>query len=530
MKTLVLAHTHDIPLPPAPSREQQAAVKAYRHDQTQIEVDLLYPINSTGAEQKKIKAELFFYVPNSLGELSKVCDKSQFYRGITNYFRFKSPDLKRLNINILSDLKDYLRVAKQVALSSDEVSRYSKEVRLFASGLNRMLKDIQQNLGNHHDSQLLDELLGLQADVTWFRDHIVDPLRQARLWLPKDLRKIVLLCDEYISNRIHYSLSQEFKTLKSMAGERSKLSRSMLEILKSEADYRKSMNKVFFLGGDEPSDREYLSYRDSLLKKHVSRPLYIESNRRAQGSVYRNMVAAFGAALAACWTTVMELKVYRESLGEDIGLEFFMVVAIGILIYVFKDRIKDLSKEYFNEKLKKHLPDYKSDLTHPDLRSRGNRLGFYEECLRYIKSDRVPDDIKFVRKLKGRRDIESHHLESVIHYEKKICLEQKLICEAWPDAHSIKEVFRFNLHDLLRNLADPLKNLTVFDVEDGPVDLGVPRNYHINMVIRVSTDEDMNILHYRAVINKTGILRLEEVVSFGEIQVDHDWWEVVSNL
>lgn len=521
-------------------RPISSTVHAHRHDKTQIEIDLQFILDDLlplGPKQPLV-SEIFFYIPKSLGELSKVCDRDQFYRGVTNYFRFSTPELN--HGELLARLLKSIEASRQNDLEPVMQECFHNDACIFANSIYRQIKFVRErlidpDLPRDQYADCILRLKVLKKDIQRFRQSVVLDVKKPSLWFPKNLRKVVLHADEYISNRIQHSFSTGYKQLHEAdeGGDRSYF--ELMDLLSSflieEQYYRESMKEYFFIATTTQRSREYFSYRDSLLKKFVSQPLYIETNRKPQGNLYRNIVAAIGAALAACWTMLMDLRVYKDTRGQDIGFEFVMVVFLGVLIYVFKDRIKDLSKEYFNEKLKKFLPDFKSKLVHRGFRaSSQGYIGEYEECLRYLAENRAPEDIQLVRKLHGRRDLSARYMESVIHYEKKITLDPAFILQARHQLRSIKEVFRFNVSDLLKNLADPLKNLTVFDSEDGPVDVGLPRTYHINMILRMTVGSEAYISHYRAVINKAGIMRLEPVVEFGDIHYHLDHSSLNSSL
>jgi hypothetical protein len=220
-------------------------------------------------------------------------------------------------------------------------------------------------------------------------------------------------------------------------------------------------------------------------------------------------VASFAAALAASWNTMLNLSSYRSASSKDFGFSMFAIIAFGVGVYVTKDRIKDITKEYFNQKLKKYLPDYRVNMSYlASPNDKSIRIGHYDEVLRYLKLDGLPQEVAFLRDFKPRRDTSIKMDESVILYSKDIEIDFKAMGIAFPEVRKIEEVLRFNLGNFLKNLSDPWKSLSIFELDKGPLELRAPRVYHLNMILHVR-ETATQLAHYRVILDKNGIKRIE---------------------
>ncbi len=132
----------------------------------------------------------------------------------------------------------------------------------------------------------------------------------------------------------------------------------------------------------------------------------------------------------------------------------------------------------------------------------------------------------YVRTIGHDSELEPERHEAILHYCKKLKLitkqNEKDICTI----SSIKDIVRFNLSQFLAKLDEPHKSLNYFDSEKGIMSIEAPKVYHINVVFRYALCQrqqkhqkirDIELERIRIVLNKKGMLRVEEVVPRGEM-------------
>src|SRR3989338_6817203 len=299
--------------------------------------------------------------------------------------------------------------------------------------------------------------------------------------------------------------------------------KQLADRLLKEKKYRKDLGALFVDVGTSERELEYFCFRHSLLKKQISKPLHIHKKSMKQERVYRNWVAALGAALAVFWAQIADYQAHRFHAYKDLGLSAIGIGVLAVLIYIFKDRIKDTSKEYFSDKMKLFLPDYRSVLEFSEVEKKGKKIkkniGRLSECMRFSPVSSIPEDIFYIRKLKGRRDIGTENQETVIQYNKYLQLNQeKRILGQETALAKIKDIHRFNLSYFLRHLDDAKKQFSVYDEDEGPAQISAPKVYHVNIVSQIKAENISIYNHFRVILDKEGIVRIETVLPTFQMQ------------
>src|SRR5690606_9896384 len=191
-----------------------------------------------------------------------------------------------------------------------------------------------------------------------------------------------------------------------------------------------------------------------------------------------------------------------------------------------KDRIKDLSKEYFNQRMKKFLPDYDINMFYSFFDSEGKKdkkqIGQSKEFVRYLSREMVPPEINYVRDIGHRSELDPVRNEVILHYSKKTELDLQIIREKFLKINYIRDISRFNISNFLSKLDDPQKGIRYFNQEKNEIDtMNAPKVYHINIIFRYRTsfeNEDnsktskVSFERIRLILNKKGIQRIEDVV------------------
>ena len=511
--------------------------KASVHDQTQVELDIDYQIfraeHGLGAHTWSVN--FYFFIPHSLGIHPSSYTREQFYNDLTNHMRLHTPNPGGSALDLLKPVTEYLSSYTKTRKKTDLVTLVSQQVKLFANRINTSLKQIQQNLTLelsdpaellvlhrelNQNKRIIQELM---HDIEIFRSQYVENVRQPQLKIVPEVQKVILSADEFITNRLEATFSRLLHRYRASDNPHVIELRGLFkEILSSHSRYQRSHPEHSADIKKQTTDRETFYYRHGLLKKYISMPLYLQKKISKQERVYRNWIAAFGAALAGVWAQIADFQARRMVEHKDLGFSFFGIAGLAIIAYVFKDRIKDLSKEYFNEKLKTYLPDFKVKLIHTivtdDLHTKHIQIGAFNEYMRYLDLSSTPEEIQYIRKMNERKDFHTENLEGVIHYNKKIKLNMDSLKLEFKGVSSIKDIIRFNFSDFLDHLDDHQKRLATFDEDEGTGEIITPKVYHINLLIHSLSESLNRFAHYRVVLDKRGIVRVDEMNSSDLLQ------------
>ena len=500
--------------------------KASVHDQTQVELDIDYQIfrgeHPIGAHTWSVN--FYFFIPHSLGIHASSYTREQFYNDLTNHMRLHTPNPGGSALELLKPVTEYLSTYTKTRKKTDLAALVSQQVKLFANRINASLKQIQQNLtlelSNSSNptafQREIKQSRRLIQDIEIFRTQYVETIRKPQLIIVPEVQKVILSADEFITNRLEATFSRLLHRCRSSNEPHIIELRGIFkEILSSHAKYQRIHPENTAETKKQNIDRETFYYRHGLLKKFISMPLYLQKKVSKQERIYRNWIAAFGAALAGVWAQIADFQARRMVEHKDLGFSFFGIAGLAIIAYVFKDRIKDLSKEYFNEKLKAYLPDYKVKLVHTlvtdDLKTKHIQIGTFNEYMRYLDLNATPEEIQYIRKMHERKDLHTENLEGVIHYNKKIKLNTDSLKLEFKGVSSIKDIIRFNFSDFLDHLDDHEKRLATFDEDEGTGEIITPKVYHINLLIHSTSESLHRFAHYRVVLDKRGIVRVDEM-------------------
>ncbi len=510
-------------------------IAASIHDQTQIELDFEYSFlpRSESITSHSIfnpVAELYFFLPNSLAIHPDSYSRDQFYNDLTNYTRFRAPEIEGGGLKLIEVLSKYFAPHLSTHDKEKLVPLAVQQVKLFGNRINSQLKDLYNQVSENSDSRTVDSgnrdlrslskagqlIQDIKSELYNFQEKYVEAATHESLLLNKNLQQAIMNTDEFLCNRTISTFSGLHILLKS--GNLPNTSSLLIEVdslLHRLATHRKQFNYLSIESQKSSQELEYFYYRYGLLKKFLSRPLHISKNSSKQERVYRNWIAGAGAGLAGLWAQIADYQAKKFAYTKDVGLNFLTIALAAIIVYVFKDRIKDLAKEYFNEKLKSYLPDFKTKLYYSYVNSNAKtskvQIGFYQEYMRYLKAQSCPQDVFYVRKMKGRRDIGEEVLDTILHYCKTVSIDSNQLQSTLTGVFALKDIWRFNFNYFLDHLDDPNKLLSTFDIEDGPGNISAPKVYHINLILKVTSENQVSFAHYRLIIDKKGIVRIEEV-------------------
>ncbi|MBK9294939.1 MAG: hypothetical protein IPM57_10965 [Oligoflexia bacterium] len=144
------------------------------------------------------------------------------------------------------------------------------------------------------------------------------------------------------------------------------------------------------------------------------------------------------------------------------GLTPTWLLTAGVVAYIIKDRIKELSKNFLAGKVEKVVADVEKVLIYKGQEEKPVELGRIKEYVRGIKAKELSSEVYSVRYAHDMSDIEAEIGEDIIHYNKKIFINKKSnknIKNEW----GLREIIRFSLSQYLQNLDDPFKEVSFID-------------------------------------------------------------------
>lgn len=503
------------------------------HDRRQLELRFRY-----GLEQELndggYTIDAWLFVPRSLGVTKETYTKQDFYSDVTAYIRL---DARPLPLHKLANKAD---PASPLYHFHRDLERYRTDpipppegpviahaklyAFLFVGGVRREFRKLRRML----EPEVWE---GKRSQQRWEKklQSVIEGVRQGlkafrRLrcgfwpfaWTTdSQLENTMRSADEYMSLELEEQISRVVAALQArhlLDGSGFAL-RNRLRLTKlatEEAVYR-SRYGYLVLTGDEQRRGEYFTHRTSLLKKNVQQTLYLNVRSIKRDPFIRNAVGAFGAAVAATWAFATQLPATLASMQPSTQR---LLLALGVLAYVAKDRIKALTNEYIAPRLLRY--DHTSRLQGAALEAMGfGRIeAKLKEASRFRRPDEIPSDVLRLRQ-RGRTVL---HLESageeVIHYRKQLVQLGSPLRNDSAKGYFLRDILRLNVRHFIAHADDPYAQVGCFDPAQGAFSVSrLPKVYHLNLVLEVRSrqgKQDLRRLeHLRIVVNQQGILRIE---------------------
>lgn len=464
------------------------------HDRNQFEIKLGYLINH---EKKKTEYDinLYFFLPKNLGINKYNYSNNQFFEDLYSYARLITP---KNNIpNLVDRLARLIRFINQKKNNLDShYTHINYELKIIMCSYRAYLRDYSKMVKKNRNKQY--DIKNLVYEIENFRNEIKRLKTYRTYSYKRKLIDLILFTDEYSSLLTVMYLFRIFDSLKSHYKE------DTLTILsnniKEEIDYRKNNGMSYASENDHKN--EELLYKYSVFKKYFYNILFLFQKRREDAVEFRHLLYAVAAGIAMIFATTVAFISQRKY--GNYTLSFFVALVIS---YMFKDRIKDLFRQIFENKLVfRKVYDFKNKIYDPE---RFNLFGFYKERVRYINNDEVPEEILRARLKKSDSSLSTWYTgEDIMKYERKIKLNNKRILKSFSDRiEGLNDIIRFNVNHFIRKMDDPLVELHVLN--DNFKKIKASKVYHVNLVIEFKSDNNRYLYKIRLILTKDGIKRIE---------------------
>ncbi len=481
------------------------------HDRYQFELKLGYRISEEEVDTS-YNIEMYFFIPSSLDINKETYTKKDFYGDLQTYIRFKSPTVQLRAIagdgenNPVTKLKNS---CVQLLRRQDDgmAANYIRQIKMFSCIVKSALRDhiyfvAEQKLKEDVDS-LISEYLAIvpviASDYRNLRSLITTPA------VSDQLRAYFLFGDEYLSLMIEesaYSLINYLK--KNREEEFVQYSAKLYDIVRNEIRHRD--NNHYPSIPKEDDDNEDIIFRKSILKKFMSSVLYLKTMTEKEGLFLEQLLFGIAAGLSMLFAT--SVAFYSQMRYGSIGVSVF---AILIVSYMFKDRIKEILRMYFSKKMQKSLYDYKTTL----FTAEKETIGWIKEVFFFTKEEKVPQEILQIRNKDHMTEIENGGMgEKVAVYLGNVNLFSKKLIDLYKDytMEGVNNIMRYDISRYLQKMDNPKKSLFILK-EQGHKEIYGKRVYHMNVVIKYHSTHGTDYKHYRIVVNRDGIRRIEEVFS-----------------
>jgi hypothetical protein len=498
----------------APSSKSIVGRRIKVHDRHQLELKIEYR-PKRGERQSMYVVETFIFVPPSLNISPDTVPREWLYADVHNYVRLKTPELSWSELDALPT-SPMVRLVEEIAhvARGGDARRMIYEAKLTACVFRANLRDLAASIereasrlrgGGPDDVARIAELAREQLDGIESLARRYRALVEGAAALPETTLAALRMADEYISVSIEQSLR---KAIVSLARARleppafaaaSELKKRLLGLILAEERYRKGRGYPTIL--DPHGDNEPYVYRAGLLKKFCSSALFLEIRRGQARKTWQELAFAIAAGIAMAFATVIAF--WAQARYSAIGMQLFLILVVA---YMFKDRIKDGTRQIFSKWLERGFFDRKIVIDDPA----GGTLGLCREKMVYARKEDAPADVTALR----ARDLDlAERLatmeldETVIHYKKEV----KLSSQRLQDHSGVTDIVRFHIARLLHDMDEPDREIEYIDEATqalGPV--RAAKTYRVDVVFRLTRGQGARQTSLmRLVLDRNGIRRIE---------------------
>lgn len=491
------------------------------HDKYQIEVKLDYELLE--GEKTQYQVSTYIFIPQSLGINEKTYSKSDFYRDIQNYIRLKTPTLILRDFTSHPDsplvtIQEIIKVPGWTNEAEDK-ERLIHNFKLLSAMLKSSIRDhinlIHQRIAEARPNSkiglmihnLVEEFLTETTKIT----NQYRALYQA-FNLPHvnvQIFNAYKFIDEAISLLVEESSIEMLQIVEDYLkkGDRIDFKEKLSEKVACETRHRKALGYSSLL--QEGNDNEEYTYRLSVLKKYASSVLYLSTAIRREGAGLEHILFAIAAGVSMVFATIIAFYFQRQF--GNFTFPFFMALVVG---YMFKDRIKEISKSLLAKYLKNILYDHQITIKTLDGK---HKLGILREKMSFVEEKDVPPAIIAARNKDVFVELDnSGQGETIILYTKRITLftdtfKTRLI--DMPPITGINDIMRYNIRDHLRKMDEPIEER--YYPENGKLKIiYAHRVYHLNLIFKYTAPGQQAEEIYkrmRLILNRSGIKRLEHI-------------------
>ena len=478
-------------------------------DRHQFEIKLRYPIGRKSTAATYYDLECYIFAPHGLGINRTNYSKARFYDDLQTHVRFKVPSFPLTTIASKQDSPlDKLEACAALLRTNNNdanLGEFEYRLKLFCTTLQSALSDFiafvgettEMNVRERRVHQYLDATAKILAKYRSFRSTMFLPAT------PRRACAIYALGDEYVSllvERYSYDLLEQLR--KTNASAQHTGQRKIMDLIGYELHYRESQRYPSI-----PTDKdnnEQLIYRRNVLKKYMHNVLFLHTRTQNEGRVIEHGLFSIAAGISMLFATIVLFL--SQSIYGPLTLQVFLALVVG---YMFKDRIKEMLRVYFSRIVSSLLFDHKTRI----YSSPHHPIGHCRESFDFVNEAKLTDRIIKIRDRAHVTGVESNWAsEDVLRYRKQIKLSSRAISTVYRDidTNGIVDIMRFNVAEFTRRMGNPRKELFVMR-DDDYRRVKAERVYHLNMILRYGGDDRVRYKHFRIVLNRRKIKRIETV-------------------
>ncbi|GMQ84732.1 MAG: hypothetical protein BMS9Abin07_0296 [Acidimicrobiia bacterium] len=500
-----MANPDSDPLPRTPTLAADATASAEtapdpgprweRHDRTHLEVTVRYPVS------EDLTWEAFYFLPESFRLDATTYSKRELFADFRSYVRFTIPQL---------ELERVPEEARELAgrFSSGPPDDVVRELKLFASRVRLAITEAAQAIidaatpeGGSRVAALVGAFVTAGGEaLTTIRDVLV-PLERG----DREVAKTAAWVDEYLSRILETALIDLANVVGAGDGSEGVLGATTAAAV-DEARYRRSRKAGPVSSADGSiHDLEKIERRQHSLKRFTSSVLWLDVHIRDGYALALHIFHALAAGIAMAFAVVLAVLFGQPNVPGRLGVW----VAVVIVAYMGKDRLKAILQSVFDSLVATRLPDRRWTVNQPGSSS---VLAEVAERAGFVDREDLPEQVETMRKDAFRNRLqELGGPESILRHTKTVTMRTAAMETNAPEFASLTDVMRVDVSRWLTHTDDATRTVTLADPDAGELfESKLPRAYDITVVYRLAAKDALEAEWRvaRIVVSRNGIRRV----------------------
>ena len=472
-----------------------------------------------GEKNQTYRVETYIFLPRVLGFTSVSYPPSRFYSDTSTFIRMTTPKVP------LSELSEKAAIRPWSSDIKEQIDRFAEgnkgDIQSAEQGLKLLgcvfksaVRDAHIDMRSAIESALNEEDWKAAAKkLERFTEDLRTALnrlhnvgeRSNRDGVPQTLREGWQAIDEYASLLAEESIT-DLVSLCDENTDSQRLGKALDEARDLAIEqYRHRREQGWSSFATEEDNNEHLPRRWRIVKRYVSSALYLDVARDSTGRLANDLIG-MGAAAAAMLFATLSLLLIQDRWGVSLSATFITAM---VLSYVIKDRIKEQGKRIAGRRLRQFLSDH---IVHIHGQS-GAEVGTAKESFLIRGQSKVPADVRKLR----LEHLDTHDAihgrpETVLSHIKEVQLSSEALTQQFAGATGLTDVVRLSMQPMMSRMDDAWEFYRYIHPRTRELlETRCARIYHVNVVIKLIEGEESSSIHrLRAVVNKKGILRVEQ--------------------
>ena len=472
------------------------------HDKYAIE----FKVGFSGREDVKdehFDVNTWIFVPNGLDINKNTYSKDRFFTDMKSNVRLITPSfaMKDMVGEEAVPYRNLRKAVEEVVTDPSEEHRteFEFQLKLFGSIFKSSVRDASAKvIKKLPDGNAYERCALFVEDAR----KVLSVFRGLSELLPStdgELTAKFGFTDEYMSHQVEIRVMRIIRAIDQLHPTGLESARDVLaDLFSEEKNYKIQKGYSHAVIGNDANNRQ-LVYRHSLLKKYIESALFLKVNTKQDGIAVKQISFSLAAGLAMMVSLLVTMP-FTKYLGNYPLAIFFTV----ILIYMLKDRIKELTRWMFAYQLKDKYYDNRTVVSIKD-----RHVGWIKEGMDFITDDKVPEE---VMRLRARTTLESDNdflEERIILYRKKVEVDQGLLKNHYNyDFKGINDIMRYHINFLTKKMDNPQSLVHCLDERRQLHTLKADRVYTMFFIIQFKWEDQVEYKVFRVVFNRNGILSI----------------------